>query len=238
MPIRLEEIITGHGLDAVALIVFSAVTVGYFTFVRIMLRHFPTRITQGHINQYRHLWVIGLLERDEGVLAVQTCRNQLMSASFLASTAILMNIGLLNMIEPPMLYYRNFLGVDHLDREILFWWSVKVVVLLMLFSYAFFNFLICIRDFNYLSFITGLHMERLSATQRVEVIQHSQRLFDHAGMTYMRGLRGYFFALPVFAWFLSPVLMLAGTAFILYLQLRRDLSRLPADEVSPIDVVS
>ena len=51
--------------------------------------------TLGITNHVRCRWVQSVMEERRDILGVQTLRNQMMAATFLASTAILISLGLL-----------------------------------------------------------------------------------------------------------------------------------------------
>ncbi len=229
------EFLPRHHADLVALIIYLVITLGYYAIFAIGMKYRPKAFLQGRMNVYRHRWIRLIYERRAGILAVQTFRNQLMSASFLASTAILVDIGLLTLLRIPpetasFLYYG-----DPSDTAAEAWLAVKVVMLIGLYSYNFLSFAVCIRDLNYLSYLSTLYgMEEVDVGE--SVLSHVDDMLDRVAINSTRGLRGYFFGLPLFFWLLSPYLMIVASVVILMLLFMRDRSfrklptKLPEEE--------
>ena len=94
-------ILAGHPIDLIGLVLYLAITLGYHAFFTREIRVHPQHLLQGRMEWYRHRWIRLVYERQDGLLAVQTIRNQLMSSSFLASTAILVDLGLLTLLGLP-----------------------------------------------------------------------------------------------------------------------------------------
>ncbi len=104
-------------------------------------------------------------------------------------------------------------------------------MLIGLYSYNFLNFAVCVRDLNYVSYLSGLYgMD--DPHDEEDVLSHLEDVLDRVAMNYTRGLRGYFFGLPLFFWLLSPFLMIVTLLIILCLLTMRDRScrRLPTHE--------
>jgi uncharacterized membrane protein len=51
---------------------------------------------------------------------------------------------------------------------------------------------------------------------------YAARVIDLAGLSYNQGLRAYYFALSVLAWFISPYLFLLSTSFVVAVLYRRE----------------
>lgn len=219
--------LTGHHADLAGLAIYLAITIGYYVVFTIGMRVRPQAYFQGRMNVYRHRWIRLIFQRRDGLLAVQTCRNLLMSASFLASTAIIVDIGLLTLLGLPRDSASFFFGDLH-DPAADAWLTVKVVMLIGLYSYNFLSFAVCIRDLNHLSYLSALYgMDDPRAEEGILLVLED--LLGRVAMNYTRGLRGYFFGLPLFFWLLSPYLMVVTALVVLALLYVRDHSyrRLP-----------
>lgn len=219
MP-ALTGILTGHRADVVSLVLYLVSTFGYYIVFAFRVRVRPDSILHGRMNAYRHRWIQIIHKRRDGLLAVQTFRNQLMSASFLASTAILIDLGLLTLLGLPR-ESTSFLHGDVGDQAADFWLFVKVVMLIGLYSYNFLSFAVCIRDLNYLGYLSALYGAD-DSDHAPDVLAHLKHLLDRVAINYTRGLRGYFFGLPLFFWLISPYLMIIASLMILGLLLVRD----------------
>ncbi|MFH1419539.1 MAG: DUF599 domain-containing protein [Planctomycetota bacterium] len=214
------DILTGHWADLLGGAAYLVITIGYYIVFARGMRIRPQAYIQGRMNRYRHRWIRLIFKHRDGILAVQTFRNQLMSSSFLASTAILVDIGLLTLLGLPR-ENTSFLHGGAGDPAGGFWLTVNVVILIGLYSYNFFNFALCVRDLNYLGYLAGLYGTD-DPDERESLISHLESLLDRVAMNYTRGLRGYFFGLPLFFWLLSPYLMLATLLIVLGLLYMRD----------------
>ncbi|EKD41106.1 MAG: hypothetical protein ACD_74C00028G0001, partial [uncultured bacterium] len=78
-------------------------------------RHSPTITSFARNAQTRNAWVQNIMEHNRDLLAIQTLRNWAMAASFLASTAILIALALLNValtarLSPAALPQSSILG--------------------------------------------------------------------------------------------------------------------------------
>ncbi len=141
------------------------------------------------------------------ILAVQTLRNSVMAANFMASTSILLIIGALNLSEKIgqwALSWHPF-GQAYVFSTVL--WQIKLGLLLLDFFAAFFCFSMAIRFYNHAGYMInlkngeGLHQQTCAYLNR-------------AGSYYTFGTRAFFFSLPILLWFFGPHFMVLAT-FIL-----------------------
>lgn len=214
-----QEVLSRHTADIVGLSVYLVLTIGYYILLTVRLKARPEALLQGRMSWYRRRWFRVIFERRDGLLAVQTLRNQMMSASFLASTAILVDLGLLTLLSMPR-ESASFLIGDPGDPVADFWLTVKVIMLIGLYSFNFLCFAMCIRDLNYLSYLAGLYgVERELEEGLLDYLGDVQHKL---GTNYTRGLRGYYFGLPLFFWLLSPYLLIVTTVIVLSILYVRD----------------
>ena len=80
------------------MIILTAVSILVTYHIRLAykVRTAPLTTAIGITNQLRRDWVQSIMEERRDILAVQTMRNWVMAASFLASTAILISLGIIN----------------------------------------------------------------------------------------------------------------------------------------------
>ena len=72
------------------------VIIAYHTHLYKKVQRDPLTTAVGITNHARRMWVKGVIRDKRDILAVQTLRNQVMAATFLASTSILVSLGLLS----------------------------------------------------------------------------------------------------------------------------------------------
>lgn len=175
-----------------------------------LTRHHPEKTSQGRSNQLRREWTRNVMMGQRDILGVQTLRNWSTAASFLASTAIIINIAILNVTfqaeRAAFISQRlNFIGST---SEML--WLVKLLLLTFAFFSAFFNFAISIRYYNHAGFMIDIPVGEdpdLNCDTVAAVL-------NRAALHYFLGMRGYYFAVPLTLWLFGPLWMLAGSVLI------------------------
>jgi len=81
-----------YGLSPAALLLL----VIYHIYLYRKIRNDPLSTSHGLARRTRALWVHAIIKGARDVLAIQTLRNWTMAAAFLASAAILIGLGILN----------------------------------------------------------------------------------------------------------------------------------------------
>ncbi|RME48424.1 MAG: DUF599 domain-containing protein [Deltaproteobacteria bacterium] len=195
-----------HGRDLLLFLVSAALYLAYEAFLSRRVRSNPNYSVQAVNQRLRRAWVAYVLEREErAIVAVQTLRNTTMSATFLASTAVLLMLGTLNLMshtERLATSWQLFMGSEPAHPE---FWIVKLFALVIDFFVAFFSFAMAIRLFNHAGYQLTLTPERSPMT--VEEIATS---LNRAGRHYTIGMRAYYLSVPLVCWLFDPLLMLIG----------------------------
>jgi uncharacterized membrane protein len=185
---------------------------GYRSYLKWRLRTDPYYSVQAVGNLARSAWVEHVMTTGKlDVLAVQTLRNSVMASSFMASTAILLMVGLLSLgssLDQSNALWRVLnIGAGH--DELL---AVKVVLLLVDFLVAFFYFSMAVRFFNHVGYLINLPLATApNAFSPARVAVYLNR----AGNCYAFGMRAFFFAVPLVFWLFGPHFMLAATGGII-----------------------
>ncbi len=207
-----------------ALAVFLSMLFGYRFFLSLMLRHRPDNLFLGRLQEYRRAWIETHSGGHESVLVVQTLRNTIMSASFLASTAVILIMGSFSLL-PILASSENardtFYISGSLDPAVD---TFKILLIILLMSYSFFNFTWYIRDINYMAFVLNIPKKRLDEIQGGDATAYLADKFLKSGFHFSLGMRGYYFLVPLILWFFSPYLMMAASAFIMLVLIRRDMA--------------
>ena len=176
--------------DMLGFLASVAILAAYHAFLRARLRDDPRYTVQAVITAVRVRWVEQVMAtRDHGILAVQTLRNSIMGATFLASTAILLVIGTLTLSGQGDNLHRTWQSLDALatpERDV---WMVKLLLLLLDFIVAFFSFCMSIRLMHHVGYMigdTGAGGD-VSAT-------YAATTLNRAGAYYAAGMRAYYFS--------------------------------------------
>ncbi len=86
--------------DIIAFIVSFLLILAYYLYLARRTRHAPDSSVHTLNTRVRERWVDMIMTNDNmNILAIQTLRNSVMAANFMASTSILLIIGTLNISE-------------------------------------------------------------------------------------------------------------------------------------------
>jgi uncharacterized membrane protein len=142
------------------------------------------------------------------ILAIQTLRNSVMAAYFMASTSILLIIGTLNISEKigqwALDWHPHGLA-QHFSAEL---WQLKLCLLLLDFSIAFYCFSMAIRFFNHVGYMINLPVD---ASSDNGLYKKTCAYLNRAGRYYTYGTRAFFFGLPIILWFFGPYFLVFAT---------------------------
>ena len=160
----------------------------------------------------RKQWIDMIRNNDKmDILAIQTLRNSLMAANFMASTAILLIISSLNLSDKisewALLWNPSPLSTE--QASIL--WRIKLGLLLFDFSVAFFCFAMAVRFFNHVGYMINLPR---NLTEHTLLSKQTFAYLDRAGVYYTRGTRTFFLSLPILLWFFGPIPLMLSTLIL------------------------
>jgi len=220
-----ETIVAMRG-DLVPLAISAAILALYQVYMHYQIRRDPS-YTFGSIMTYaRAAWTQSLMKRGPDVLAVQTFRNSTMVSTFLASTSVLLIMGVLNMSGQAdklstTWHLWNSDGAAVAPKLFMF----KLILLLVDLFVAFFSFAISLRFFNHVGYMINVPAELRRDVFGPESV--AQQL-NRAGRAYLVGMRSYYFLVPLVLWLFSPDLMLAASVVLVFVLYRVD--RMPRAE--------
>ena len=142
------------------------------------------------------------------ILAIQTLRNSVMAANFMATTAILLIIGTLNLGEKIghwAQYWHPALIANSVSAEI---WHIKLAFLILNFAIAFYFFSMSIRFFNHVGYMIALICDR---SVDLELQKQTRAYLNRAGSYYRYGTRAFFFSFPIIMWFFGSYFLIPAT---------------------------
>ena len=185
--------------------------------------HMAKRSLHYMTGQLRTLWMRRLCERDVRVTDSALIGNLMRSVAFFASTSILILTGLLALIGSGENGYRIVQTLPMHDLGSIEQFEMRLALLASVFVYAFFQITWSLRQFNYCCVVIGA--APVPGDSRVDFegfITHAAQLQALAAESFNRGLRGYYFALAMLAWFVSPWLFIATTLAVVLVMYYRD----------------
>jgi uncharacterized membrane protein len=195
--------------DHIAFIVSCLLILAYYFYLGRRTRLAPNSSVHKLNAKIRERWVAMIMNRgDMEILAIQTLRNSVIAANFMATTAILLIIGSLNLSEKignwALAWHPSVLAYS-VSGEI---WQIKLGLLLLDFSIAFYCFSMAIRFFNHTGYMINLSSE---GELDQELYKQTCAYLNRAGSYYTFGTRSFFLSLPIITWFFGPIFLLAAT---------------------------
>jgi uncharacterized membrane protein len=209
-------------LDALALVTFVAGWLAYGIFAERHARNTPS--LHNIMDSYRREWMVRMIQRDNRMVDVNIMRNLTRSSQFFASTTMLVLgalIALTGYVQQTMDVVSGLPLTVRASARLV---EIKILVLVVIFTYAFFKFTWAIRQFGNCSTLVGAAppQPKDNPEQHAPVINRIARIISYAQTNFTNGLRAYYFGLAALAWFLHPVLMLAATAWVIYVLYARE----------------
>ncbi|MHB1232411.1 MAG: DUF599 domain-containing protein [Burkholderiales bacterium] len=195
--------------DISSLLLSALILVVYHFYLRYKVGKNPTYTVQAINRIARTAWVETMMASGKpDVIPVQTLRNSTMAATFLASTAVLLIIGVLTLSGQAdklgsTWHSLNVYGAKHSELFL----SKLIMLLLDLFT-VFFSFTLAIRGYNHVGYMINVPM---SLNHHAISPQHVAQHLNRAGSYYSIGMRAFYFIVPLMFWLFGPHFMLLST---------------------------
>ena len=208
--------------DLANFVVSVLLVVAYHYFLTRKVRKDPTYTVQAVNKIARTAWVETIMQDEKNaVLAVQTLRNSTMAATFLASTSVLLIMGVLTLNEQGQKLDSTWHALNVAGTISPTLWVVKLIILLLDLLVAFFSFAMAIRVYNHVGYLINVPV-RLN--HKMITPAHVATHLNRAGHFYSIGMRAYYFLVPLVFWLCGPHFMLAATLGLLATLYRIDRS--------------
>lgn len=194
-----------------------ALLVVYHLYLRRVCRRQPERTYRGRSNRLRRAWVHTIRTKGNDILAIQTLRNWVMSATLFASTAMLIGLGIVRLaLEGPDLSSLSAsLSLVPTGASLV---RIKLVLLGGFFFGAFLHFALALRYYNHTGFLINLPDEHYPGPALDPIADTLNR----AGGHYNQGTRLFLLAAPFVLWLIGPDWFLVGIVMSLVLLYRFD----------------
>ena len=225
-------------LDIAASLFFVLSWAGYAAFAQWRSKAVPT--LHNTMDGYRRQWMVRMIERDNRMVDVNIMRNLTRSSQFFASTTMLVLgalIALMGYVQQALDVVSGLPFTVKASQRLL---EIKIMLMVLIFVYAFFKFSWAIRQLGFCSTLIGAapKQPRDNPEQYAADIDRLAAVTSYAGTNFNDGLRAYYFALAAMTWFLHPYLMLIATAWVVYVLYHREfesrtLYALTRDDATP-----
>lgn len=210
--------------DVIAVLISLLLIAAYYIFLHFRTKNDSSYTIQALLNSGRAAWVMRMMnDGKDSILGVQTLRNAIMGSTFFASTAVILIVGSLTLTaqgDKLADVWHALNPTGQFDQGL---WLFKLLLLLIDLLCAFILFAQSIRLLNHVGFM-------ISVPSKVVAPAAVAQMLIHAGLQHSRGMRCYYFAVPMLFWLFGPVflvLAICGLVMSLYY-----LDQAPSDEVS------
>lgn len=209
-------------LDIVGLVFFVGAWIGYGAFAERHGKRVPS--LHNTMDAFRREWMVRMIMRDNRMVDVNIMRNLTRSSQFFASTTMLVLGALIALTGYVQQTIDVVSGLPFTMRSSARLIEVKIMLLVVIFTYAFFKFTWAIRQLGNCSTLLGAAppQPKDNPEQYAPVINRIARITSYAQTNFTNGLRAYYFGLAALAWFLHPVLMIGATAWVIYVLYARE----------------
>lgn len=173
---------------------------------------FPTTTVIG-INQInRQVWVRTMMADGlkNGVLAVQTLRNNIMASTLLATAAITLCSVIAVLVGSNSNGNPQKISLLLGDRRSVTA-SLKLLFVLVCFLIAFLCNVQCVRYYSHVSFLISIPLGACAPGLTTEYVN---KAIIRGGQFWSIGLRSFYFSFPMFLWLFGPIPMFLCSALV------------------------
>lgn len=208
-------------LDAAAVALLLAVWAAYQWYADFSATRRPHLGRE--MERFTREWVARMVERDNRMVDINVLRNLTRSSQFFASTTMLILgalVALMGYAEQAASVVAELPFTRQVSQRL---WEIKVLLLLLIFVYAFFKFSWSMRQFGFCSILVGATRQPTAHPEQYAAhVERTAVIMAFANRNFNQGLRGYYFGVAALSWFLHPALMVAVTLGVLYVLHQRE----------------
>ncbi|XP_058183830.1 uncharacterized protein LOC131301502 [Rhododendron vialii] len=182
------------------------IMVGYHIWLLYQLVNHPSTTVIGFQAINRRFWVSAMMEESpkNGVLAVQTLRNNIMASTLLASMAIMLS-SLITVLMSNQGGYSSPGGFVYGDKSELML-TLKFFSILVCFLLAFLFNVQSIRYYSHASILINVPLKNQQGQSLHHLtVDYVGRTVNRGGYFWALGLRAFYFSLPLFLWIFGPI---------------------------------
>ena len=191
-------------------------------------RHYAKRKhrLQSALECYIDEWMRVLLKREGRIADTAVVSNLERTATFLASSSLLIIAGLITVVGSTDSATDFLLELPFTDYFSSRGWQGKVLFLVFIYVYAFFTFTWCIRQYGFLSILIGsaplYDDDGFSEAERQNHATTAAKLASLAVYSFNIGLRAYYFSLALLLWFVHPYAFMLASTWVVAVLYRRE----------------
>lgn len=196
-------------LDYVALGLFFVCWLGYDPLLKLLARRSGT--LNDDMTIVRRVWMTAMTHREIRLVDSQLMGHSINSASFFASTNLLLIAAVGGILFGGQAALEGFasVGAEAVPTRVL---EAKLALILICLVRGLLDFIWSLRQMNYSLALIGAAPEIHSEADRVALGEAATNLLNPALGAFSQGVRGYYFALAAAAWLFGPLWLAAGVA--------------------------
>lgn len=175
------------------------------------------------MRRFRREWFSHMLTRENRIGDIAALNNLFTNATFFASTSILVLGGLVALLGTTETVMDVVSELPFARKETELVWRIKIILLILVFVYAFFKFTWSQRQFNFCTILVGAAPPpTVRPEQYATYIDMVTNVCSFAAENLNEGLRAFYFSMAVLAWFLHPWLIFPATALVVFILYQRE----------------
>ncbi len=211
--------------DWAALACFVCAWVGYASFAHRRSKSELSLLAA--TNRIRREWMLQATYREVRVVDGVVVQNLSSSTTFFASTTILIIGGLLAVLGTTEKVTGFVSELPFAARTSVLVFDLKIIVLLVVFIYAFFRFTWSLRQYSFGALLVASapeskRFDELDERVRLAFADRAGRAMGLAAEAFNAGLRAYYMAFAAIGWFFSPLVFVIATAIVVAVLYQRE----------------
>ncbi len=210
---------TSHATDLLSFAASAGLVLVYQRYLSWRTRRDPASSAQDVMLAARAAWVGSVMRERRDILAVQTLRNSTMSASFMASTAVLLIIGVLTLSAQGDKLSGTWHALNFLGQASAEMWLFKLLMMLFDLLFAFFSFAMSVRIFHHIGYLINVPLDKSMEAVQIKKVEAQ---LNRAGIYYRIGMRAYYFTVPLLFWLFGPIWLLGATLAVVFFMFHLD----------------
>lgn len=221
----LVAFIDQHWLNLVALSWFLLCFKGYMYYAK--KKSYTTPCLASVLHMYRHQWMQRVLERENRISDTSAIANLERSVSFFASTTMLILAGLMTVMGSTDKVMDVIADIPFATSATRIEWELKILLLIVLFVFAFFKFTWSLRQYGFVSVMIGgapMPTEVCTEQEKIANAARMAKMTSMAANNFNIGLRTFYFSQAVLGWFINPILFMGLSALVAFILYRREFS--------------
>ncbi|KAG6655328.1 hypothetical protein CIPAW_05G208500 [Carya illinoinensis] len=207
-----------HDLDYLIVPTGLTVMLAYHMWHLYRIVQHPNKTAIGINAINRRLWVQAMMEDSpkNGVLAVQTLRNNIMASTLLASTVIMLS-SLIALLMSSSSWEKSLYLVFGDRTELGF--SIKFFSILVCLLFAFLLNLQSVKYYSHASILINVPFKKVSSSPHYHHLaaEHVARTVNRGSYFWSLGLRAFYFSFPLFFWLFGPIPMLLSCFVLVFM---------------------